>query len=192
MFNQSRRRLTYWFALCMGSILVLFTGVVYYREVEDQMIAFDQALYRKSRVMAAKVHYRVYAGQWLIDLAEVPLLGSNAPAVDSELVYARWYSADGRLLHFVGKPLAQPLPVNAGFQTVQVGSENTPLPPDQWLRQVTLPVQQGNLLVGYLQIATPLAPMQAHLGQRRLFLSLGVPVTLGVIGMAGWFLGGLA
>jgi len=45
---------------------------------------------------------------------------------------------------------------------------------------------------GYLQIATPLKPLQENLARIRLFLSLGVPVTLGLIGLTGWFLGGLA
>lgn len=192
MFNRSRRRLTYWFALYMGSILVLFAGVVHYREVDDQLKAFDQTLYRKSRVMAAKVRYHYYAGRWLIDLAEVPLLGRNAATVDSELVYARWYAADGRLVYFVGVPASQPLEVKAGFQTINRSVRDAPLPPNQWLRQVTLPVLQDGLLVGYLQIATPLEPVREHLNQRRLFLALGVPVTLAFIGVSGWILGGVA
>ncbi len=61
-----------------------------------------------------------------------------------------------------------------------------------WLRELTLPVYQDNLLIGYLQVATPLTSTQNNLAQLRLVLLLTVPVTLGVIGLAGWYLGGIA
>ena len=38
MFNRSRLNLAYWFALSMGSILLVFTGVVYTLEAEDKTL----------------------------------------------------------------------------------------------------------------------------------------------------------
>lgn len=58
MFNRSRRRLAYWFALSMGSILVLFAFATYYREVEDQLQAFDRSLYTKSKQIAMAARYQ--------------------------------------------------------------------------------------------------------------------------------------
>jgi len=49
MFSRSRRNLACWFTLSMGSILIVFAGVVYHREVEDQIQAFDKLLYRKAK-----------------------------------------------------------------------------------------------------------------------------------------------
>ena len=37
MFNQSRRNLARWFTLSMGSILVVFAGVIYYQKAADEL-----------------------------------------------------------------------------------------------------------------------------------------------------------
>ncbi|MEM7760879.1 MAG: HAMP domain-containing sensor histidine kinase, partial [Cyanobacteria bacterium P01_A01_bin.40] len=47
-------------------------------------------------------------------------------------------------------------------------------------------------LVGYLQVAVSIAAIRTSLGRSRLFLSLGVPITLGLTGIIGWILGGVA
>lgn len=193
MFSRSRRNLACWFALSMGSILILFAGVVYYREVQDQVQAFDQTLYRKTKGMAARSQYRLHRYRQRVELEDLPLLGINTLPLDSELVYARWYNYEGELVQFVGAPASRRLTATPGFQTIKTDSN---LPKETaseiWLRQVTLPILQDNLLIGYLQVATPLTPIRETLDRTRLFLSLGVPVTLGLIGFTGWFLGGLA
>jgi len=186
MFNRSRRNLAYWFALSMGSILILFTGVVYYRQVQDQIQTFDQELYRKSKVIASGVKYWHHRPRWRMNLEDELLLGSNKLPFDSEIVYVRWYNSQGQIVQFFGANAPGQLPLKLGFQTIKTDSKQT------WLRQVTLPVLQNNLLIGYFQVATPLTPIQENLARTRLFLSLGVPITLGLIGLTGWFLGGLA
>lgn len=185
MFSRSRRNLACWFALSMGSILILFAGIVYYREVQDQFQAFDQTLYRKSKVMAARTLYRLYQSRWRLDLEDLPLVGGTLLPLNGELVYARWYNSQGQLVQFVGTLPPRQLAVIPGFQTIKADSQT-------WLRQVTLPVLQNNLLIGYLQVAAPLTPIRENLDRTRLFLSLGVPLTLGLIGLTGWALGGLA
>lgn len=193
MFIRSRRNLACWFALSMGSILILFAGVVYYREVQDQFRAFDEKLYRNSKVMAAKAQYRLHRGRWWVDLEDVPLLGNNTLPLDSELVYARWYNPNGQLVQFFGAPAPSRLAVAPGVKTIKTNTNQTrAIPSEKWLRQITLPVIQSNALIGYLQVATPLTPIRESLDRTRLFLSLGVPVTLSLIGLTGWFLGGLA
>ncbi len=92
-----------------------------------------------------------------------------------------------------GAKATSQLPLKLGFQTIKTHTNQTKVNfSEQWLRQVTLPVLQNNLLIGYLQVATPLTPIQENLARTRLFLALGVPVTLGLIGLTGWFLGGIA
>lgn len=61
-----------------------------------------------------------------------------------------------------------------------------------WLRELTLPVYQDSFLIGYLQVGIPLTSTQDNLAQLRLVLLVTVPVTLGIIALAGWCLGGLA
>ena len=72
MFNRSRRNLAYWFVLSMGSILILFAGVVYYREVHAQFQAFDESFYKRSKEIAViVVQYRLYHRRWWGDLVNV-------------------------------------------------------------------------------------------------------------------------
>lgn len=82
--------------------------------------------------------------------------------------------------------------ISSGFETLQiVVSENKTQSPI-WLRQITLPVLQDGVLLGYLQIASPLTPVQETLTQLRLLLAVGVPLGIFAIALTGWFLGGLA
>jgi len=185
MFSRSRRNLACWFALSMGSILVIFAGVVYSIEVKDQLRNFDRELSKKSKAMAAQVQYQLHQGRWQVDLEDVPFLGSNMLPPYNDIVYARWYNPEGKLVQFFGATAPEQLIVNPGFQTIKTNH-------NQWLRQVTLPVLQDNLLIGYLQVASPMTSIRENLDQTRLSLTLGVPVALGLIGLTGWYLGGLA
>ncbi|MBW4560554.1 MAG: HAMP domain-containing histidine kinase [Mojavia pulchra JT2-VF2] len=187
MFGRSRRNLACWFTLTMGSILIMFAAVVYYLKVIDELESLDRLLYKKTRVMAANVESTLHNRQQHIDLENVPLLGSRVPPpLDSELVYARWYNAQKQLVQFFGDTPSELLKVKAGFKTLN--SENH----QAWLRQVTLPVYQNGLLIGYLQVAIPLTTTENNLADFRLVLAISVPTTLGLITLAGWWLGGLA
>jgi len=191
MFNRSRSNLALWFTLTMGSILVIFAGVLYYQAVLNELGNLDRLLYKKSRVMAVNAKYDLRNKQ--LDLENVPLLGSNVAPLGTELVYARWYDTKGQLVQFFGIiPRAQ-VTATPGYQTLKTTLYSSKeIPPAIWLRQLTLPVYQNSSLIGYLQIAAPLVSVQNDLAQLRLVLLLTVPATLGVIGLAGWCLGGIA
>jgi signal transduction histidine kinase len=175
----------------MGSILVVFAGVLYYHAVLDELQNVDLLLYKKSRVMAVNAKYDLLKKQ--LDLENVPILGSNVPPLGSEIVYARWYDTKGQMVQFFGTRPPERLITTSGFHTIKI----TPfswkgIPSTIWLRELTLPVYQDSMLIGYLQIAIPLTSAQDNLAQLRLVLLLTVPITLGIITLAGWFLGGLA
>jgi len=187
MFSRSRRNLARWFTLSMGSVLVVFAAMVYYLEVRDQIRSFDGALYQKSKAIATGMKYR-YQGRYpLMDRG----LGIHPLSPSSELAYIRWYSASGKLAQFVGTPPQGPLTLAPGFRTIKPIAQPAALT-EARLRQLTLPVLQESRLLGYLQVATPLAPLQSRLDQLRLLLALSVPISLGIIGLTGWWLGGLA
>jgi len=191
MFSRSRRNLARWFTLSMGSILMAFAGVLFYLEATDELEELDHLLYKKSQVMAASIQYEFDGNQWQVDLAKVPLLGVTPPPLASELIYARWYDAQGQLVQFFGPPPPSPPTLVVGFETLQL-SDSAAAPTASRLRQVTLPVQENNRVIGYLQVATPLASTQNSLDQLRLSLAVAVPITLASIALTGWFLGGLA
>ncbi|KJH69379.1 sensor histidine kinase [Aliterella atlantica] len=181
-FTRSRIDLAFWFALTMGSILVVFAGAIYYLTILEELEDTDRLLYKKTRVMAVNAEYDRLSGQ--VNLENVPLVGVNTPPIGTEIVYARWYDEQRQLFQFFGTTPSPQLLVSPGFHTISTKSV--------WLRQVTLPVYEDGLLIGYLQVATSLTSTQQNLAQLRIILLLAVPVTLGFIGLAGWFLGGLA
>jgi len=189
-FNRSRTNLALWFTLTMGSILVVFAGVIYYLVVLDELEDLDRLLYKKTRVMAVNVEYDPLTGQ--VELENVPLVGTNTLPVGNELVYARWYDAKKQLVQFFGDIPPSQLTTTPGFHTIETDSGKMNASSAVWLRQVTLPIYEDSLLIGYLQVAMPLTSTQNNLAELRLVLLFSVPVTLGIIGLTGWFLGGIA
>ncbi|MBD2204823.1 two-component sensor histidine kinase [Calothrix sp. FACHB-1219] len=186
MFNRSRRNLANWFTLTMGSILIIFAAVVYYSEVIDELEELDRLLYKKTIVMAANVKLEQHNGQQQVDLEHVPLLGSMVlPLPESQLVYAAWYDRQKQLVQFFGTIPSDRLLVSGGFDTIKTDSK-------VWLRQVTLPVYQDGVLIGYLQAAMPMTATETALAEFRLVLAISVPITLGIVALTGWWLGGLA
>jgi two-component system, OmpR family, manganese sensing sensor histidine kinase len=182
MFDRSRRNLARWFTLSMGSILVVFAGVLYYVEAVDELDKLDRSLYRKTIVIATNVKYERKTES--VNLENVPLLGSNTRILNTELVYARWYNFERELEQFFGSPGNERLIIVSGLQTIKNHTF--------WIRQITLPVYQKQELIGYLQLGTPLTTTQNNLAQLRLVLAIAVPVSLGIIGVAGWVLAGIA
>ena len=196
MFNRSRLNLAYWFALSMGSILIVFTGVVYSLEAEDKLRAFDDDLYLTVKEADNRTYYRPEQGDWPLNVEKgTTLVGENAPPPQNELVYMRWYGTDGKLIQFVGPAPEQQqvMTFKKHFQTIHInGADASDRPEHRVLRQLTIPIQYKNRTVGYIQAATHLGPLQADLNRLLVLLTLSVPVTLGIIGLTGWILGGIA
>ncbi|BDI18899.1 two-component sensor histidine kinase [Nostoc cf. commune SO-36] len=186
MFNRSRRNLATWFTLTMGSILIMFAAGVYYWEVIDKLEELDRLLYKKTSLMAANVKSEMHNGQRQLNLEYVPFLGSMVqPLLDSQLVYASWYNEQKQLVQFFGTIPSDRLLISGGFDTIKTDSK-------VWLRQVTLPVYQNGLLIGYLQAAMPMTTTESALAEFRMVLAISAPITLAVIALTGWWLGGLA
>ncbi|OUL22553.1 ATP-binding protein [Nostoc sp. 106C] len=185
-FARSRRNLTYLFALSMGSILIIFAAIAYYLGTENQLQVFDEELYSTSKAITANAQHRLYRERWQVNKDNIPILGDALP-LNGKLVYVRWFNPQRKLVKSSGENISKKLTFVAGFQTIQINDISK-----TWLRELTLPVIQNNVVIGYLQIAAPLTPLRKSLNRSRLFLTIGVPVTLGLIGITGWFLGGLA
>lgn len=203
MFSRSRRNLARWFTLSMGSILVSFATILYFLEAKEQLRAFDQELYSTTQMMAAGVEDGLYQEQQRISLEDVPILGGEALPFDNKIIYARWYTPKKQLLEFFGVTPSEQLNNQAGFQTIELNEApknsheekegiSTSVGQSKLLRQLTVPVFQDKQLIGYLEIAASLAPVEETLWTLRLFLIIGVPITLSIIGLTGWFLGGMA
>lgn len=187
MFNRSRQNLACWFTLSMGSIVIIFASLIYYIEAVDQLETTDCLLYKKARVMAASVKHQFYKNQKQVNLENVPLLGNNPEPLDSPVTYARWYNERGFLVQFFGTAPPEKLQKISEFKTIKHTTNR-----HNWVRQVTLPVRQDKLLIGYVQVGIAFTTVREALNQLRLVLTLVVIGTLGAIALVGWFLGGLA
>ena len=193
MFNRSRRNLARWFTLSMGSILIVFAGALYVVQARKEMRLFDQGLNEISQLMIAGVEDGIYDNQRRISLDNVAVLGDEALPINTRLTFARWYTPEKRLLQFAGPIPPERLEGKSGFELIKANRTTMPeVNGDQSLRQLTLPVYQDGVLIGYLQIAASLAPVQAALWQLKVFLIVGVPMALGTIAFTGWWLGGKA
>ena len=97
-FNRSRTNIALWFTVTMGSILVVFAGVIYYLAILDELEDLDRLLYKKTTVMAVNAQYNRLTKQ--VDLTNVPLVGTNIPPIGTDIVYARWYNAHRQLVQY--------------------------------------------------------------------------------------------
>ena len=191
MFDRSRRRLAYWFTLSMGSILILFAFTIYQRQVKERWREFDARLYADAKKIASLTTYQQQAKSWQIDSDRISL--SDSETIDeSRLVYLRWYDSQKNLLQFSGNCQPQKPLITARWQTLNYDCNLDGTTEPQNLRQLTLPLKYERSIIGYLQVAVSIEPIRNSLRGSRLFFALGVPITLGFTGIAGWLLAGLA
>ncbi|MFB6276505.1 MAG: sensor histidine kinase [Halothece sp.] len=184
VFTQSRRNLARWFTFSMGSIVFIFALTFYQLETRDRLKQLDQTLYRQGKLITNNIRYELRHGTDQIQLAHAPILGSKSAGLATELTYVRWYNPNKKLLRFVGDIPSRQLNDSLRYQTLNTDSSK--------LRQATIPVYQDEQIIGYLQIAVSLENLEASLARSRFLLSVGVPISWGIIATVGWFLGGLA
>ena len=191
MFDRSRRRLAYWFTLSMGSILILFAFTVYHRQVKEQQRQFDESVYAQAKRIASLTNYQQQEKSWQINTDNISLSNIQT-SNESTVIYIRWYDSQKNLLQFIGNCPPQESLVTPGWQTLQYDCNFDDRNQQNNLRKLTLPLKYRQSLVGYLQVAMPVDAVRDSLRRSRLFLALGIPVTLGFTGIIGWILAGFA
>jgi two-component system, OmpR family, manganese sensing sensor histidine kinase len=192
MFDRSRRRLAHWFTLSMGSILILFAFTVYQRQVQEQIREFDARIYAQTKKIAALTIYQQQEKSWEVETGNVSLQNNETLPIGATITYIRWYDSQKRLLEFIGNPSDRRYFAKPGWQTLNYNCNYEDKTKAKTLRVLTLPLKYDLSPVGYLEVAVSLTSLQESLAKSRLFLSLGVPITLGLTGIVGWVLGGLA
>ncbi|NJL78083.1 MAG: two-component sensor histidine kinase [Richelia sp. RM2_1_2] len=190
MLTRSRRRLAYLFTLSMGGILVTFAFVIYYFLVRERLRIFDQQLKDEAQSYVFEFQYPAEKGQYRVEYGGIPL-ESSLDMLPEKLYYACWYDNLKRPLKINDDICPPQKLVQQGFQTI-LFKQVSPTHQQIWLRQITSPIKNGNKQIGYIVVAKPLQPIEESLGRSRFYLSLGVPITLGLVGIVGWFLGGAA
>lgn len=189
MLTRSRRRLGYLFTLAMGGILVTFAFVVYYLLVRERLRVFDQQFKEETQSYVFEFKYPSEAGQYRVEFRGIPI--EYSLAIRNKFEYVCWYD-NNKIPLKINDSICPPQElVNQGFQTIKF-NQNSFNSQQIWLRQLTSPIQNTNKKIGYIIVAKPLEPIQKTLTRSRFYLSLGVPITLGLVGIVGWFLGGVA
>ena len=192
MLTRSRRRLAYLFTLAMGGILVTFAFVVYYFLVLERLRGFDQNLKDQTQSHVSEFKYPSEKGEYRVEFGGTPLQSSSAMlSLSKGLEFACWYNSKKRPLKINDNICPPQELVKPGFQTITFNGyrANSRQPP---LRQITSPIQNGKNKIGYIIVAKSLESTQEKLAKLRLYFSVGVPTTLGIVGIVGWFLGGVA
>ena len=188
MFDRSRRRLAVWFTLSMGSILILFAFTVYQRQVVEQKREFDADISGLAKKLAAKTEY-LQQGKNIKIAPKAIYLSSRAITAESEIFCIRWYDTQKNPLESFGE-CSQPSSVFSKWQTIKHEPEHNY---HTKLRVLTLPLTKDKYIAGYLQVAVSLEAIHnSQLRRSRLFLAIGMPITLGITGIVGWLLAGYA
>ncbi|MEO1429466.1 MAG: ATP-binding protein [Cyanobacteria bacterium J06633_8] len=191
MLTRSRRRLAYLFTLSMGGILVTFAFVVYYFLVRERIRNFDLNFNNETQSYVSEFKYAAEKTQYRVEFAGIPLK-SSSDMLPGVFEFACWYNNRKIPLDINGNYCPPQNLVKQGFQTIVKFNQYPNNSEEIWLRQITSPIQDGNNKIGYIIVAKSLQPTKTKLAKLRLYLSVGVPTTLGIVGIVGWFLGGVA
>ena len=185
MFTRSRRRLTYLFTLPMGLILIVFSSVIYFFSLEDQISKFDKELRSETEKITKRTEYIKQEDYWEFNYRRKWHLNNR-------IKHICWYDRHGILKNSHDDYSCNfKLTRSPGSRTVKYHQSHL-IPKIKFKRELTLEIKANEQLIGYLQVAQSLKSVQEELAKERLLFSLGIPITLGFIGVVGWYLGGLA
>ena len=205
LFRLTRTRLAVWYAVVMGFILSL-CGVAVYRAIAH---TYWITLERELESVAGTLHDGIeptlkYPGrleptirQLLPDicLAGVSCIQEQPNsrrhilgAIHKGDYYMRLFDNSGRLIATAGVyPEGLSLVLNKKlWQTLQDTQGNR-----YHLISLTLHTR-SHLDWGYIQVGRSLKDFDNHLAMLRWILGLGLPMAMGLIGVSGWWLAGLA
>ncbi len=179
-------RLTLWYALQLGLILVGFSGAIYLvlaRALDSQIDSeLARAAEQATHVLRWENHQITVQGS--ANGQEVSSLGERG-------LFIRVVNLDGQVIATNGPFPPLPLPSTTlqaarhgqpDYGTVTAPGLETPV------RIYTVPYQAGGAVVGLVQVGQPLGALQAMLGTLVLILLLGIPATLLVAGASSLFL----
>ncbi|MGK7913813.1 MAG: sensor histidine kinase [Synechococcus sp.] len=197
MFQSTRRRLALWYSTCTAVLLLLFASCFYgyvrvtliervddtlshVVEVVEQSLVFESISFDPAAIKPAQ---------------QVNLEDSfkhRSPAVDDDRIDLEWFSPEGDVL-WSTFPVTLSVPqLNPQPKRGQQLEQTVTLSDDYTLRQLTAPVLYEDRLVGYLRASHPWFEVTKPTRQLVQDLALGVTGTLGIVGVVGWFLSGLA
>ncbi|MCS7292760.1 MAG: HAMP domain-containing sensor histidine kinase [Gloeomargarita sp. SKYBB_i_bin120] len=171
VFGQMRRRLALWYTGVTAVLVVLFAvaGYGYVQATLSERI--DDTLDHVVEVVRATLP------------ATPPVWPTD---VDEDQVALEWFAPTGeRLWSTLDMTVVPPLHPGPWRETVSIGGGEA-------LRQVTQPIYRDGELLGYVRVSHPWFEVTKPIRQLVRDLTVGGIVALALVGIAGWFLAGLA
>lgn len=177
MFQQIRLRLTLWYMLVTGVLLLCF-ACLFFAYVRNTLIdRVDDTISHVAEVVERSILVNSNKGEVLFPLA---------PNWEEDHIDLEWFDANKVLQWSTFSHLpAIPLDVTQGFITI------TP-PEGEPIRQYTKPVLVEGELLGYLRISHPWFEVTQPVAELSLELLIGVALIVVIVGLCGWWLSGLA
>ncbi|MBE9052175.1 two-component sensor histidine kinase [Nostocales cyanobacterium LEGE 11386] len=205
LFQQTRLHLTLWYALVMAVILSL-CGYSIYRVVSHvHWLTLDRELESVAGTLHDSIELKLQQPGKLEPviqqlLPNICVVGksciqelSSSPrhvlsAINQSDYYVRFFDNSGRLMAIAG---AHPNGLSLDFnnepwQTLKDNKGNL-------YHQISFVLHtQDHRDWGYIQVGRSLADFTSYLDAIKLTFVLGLPISLGLIGLASWWLAGLA
>lgn len=187
MFQTTRRRLAFWYAVVTAILLSIFaTGVYLYTRttlidrVDDTLKHVVEVVERSLEIDAAANPQSIAASFRAGSALEVG--GPEADRIDLE-----WFDPAGRLLRSTfSEPVATvPLQRRRATETVSIST-------DYALRQLTDPIFYNRQLLGYLRASHPWFEVAKPTQRLLLDLACAGAIAVGCVAAIGWWLSGLA
>ena len=197
MFQSTRRRLALWYSACTAVLLLLFASCFYVYVRATLIERVDDTLSHVVEVIEQSLVFEPISFETIsIESAQQVNLEASfkhrSPAVDDDRIDLEWFSPEGNEL-WSTFPDTLPVPkLNLQPKLDQPLEQTVTLSDDYTLRQLTTPIRYGDRLVGYLRASHPWFEVTKPTRQLVQDLALGVSGTLGIVGVVGWFLSGLA
>jgi len=178
MFSATRLRLALWYACVTALLMLLFAGGVFVYVRFTLIDRIDDTIAHIAEVLTVPDNWNAQA---IAQHFSPRIADLEADRIDLE-----WFSADGKLL-WTTLPSAVVLPLNphATYATVYPPSADP-------LRQLTIPIQQGQELLGFVRISHPWFEVTKPIQQLFLDLTIGTLLIIVAVGVIGWWLSGIA
>ncbi len=205
LFQQTRLRLALWYALVMALILSLCGFGIYRAISHAHWMTLDRELESVAGTLHDTIELKLQQPGKLEPviqqlLPNICVVGTSCiqeqlsskrhilSAINQGNYYVRFFDNYGRLIAIAGNyPQGFPLVLNKElWQTLKDSKGN-------FYHQISFVLHtQENRDWGYIQVGRSLAEFNSYLTAVKLTLGLGLPIIMGLVGVASWWLAGLA
>ena len=182
-----RLQLTLWHTALVGLVLAGFATLVYFVVARQLSVQFDYAIHLQA-LEASRVAHAVSLGPTGGQAHRLDVPATTA--FGNKTVYVQLVDPNGRVLARSSN-LPEPLPTSPTSLTTALGGEEdhvTLTMPGERLDLYSAPLLLDDRLIGVLQVAASLQPLEGSLVQLRLALAATVVIATALATTFGWIL----